>query len=192
MARKTASNVHLVDHLAARGPRPRSNTGTQVAVTRAEGRRGTSCAEGVPAHGAFAQRKLRCTSRNLCRSIQWLKNEGGSPEGSRSGSKSSGAVGIPRPNICCAPVVLPKPSSGSQATNIQTLISPLAFRKAYLSFGKGDLSWRMFAANANKQKQQPGQDHSSHPPRKESPCRFLGPLEGPTCPLLVTDWLGSF
>lgn len=65
LARKTASNVHLVHRFAARGLRPRSNMGTQVAVTRAEGRRGTSCAEGLPAHGAFAQRKLRCTSRNL-------------------------------------------------------------------------------------------------------------------------------
>lgn len=155
--------------LPASGLRPGRSAGTQVAVTGAEGNSCTSCAEGPPFHRAFSQRKPCHTSRNLCHSIQWLKNEGGSPKGSCGGSKSGSAGGVLGPNICCAPVFLPKLCPWSWDTNIQMLVWPLASRQMYLHLGKGDPSCRLVAAKANRQKPQPRQYHSSQSAGERSP-----------------------
>lgn len=66
--------------------------------------------------------------------------EEGPEKGHAVGQRSSSAGGIPSPNISCARIFLPKPCPWSRATNIKTLMGPLAFRKVYMSFGKGDLS----------------------------------------------------
>lgn len=76
---------------------------------------------------------------------------------------------IPGLNICCAPAFLSKPCLWSWDTNIKMLLWALALPKVHLSFGKGDFSCSMFTAKANKQKQQPQWNHSSHCPRNELP-----------------------
>lgn len=125
------------------------------------------CRRAALSQGLWSEEAM--PSRNLCHSIQCLKNEEGSPKGSCGGSKSSSAGGILGPNICCVPIFLPKLCPWSQGTNIQMLVWPLASRQVYLHLGKGDLSCRLVAAKANRRKAQPQRYHSSQPAGEGSP-----------------------
>lgn len=92
LAQKTPSNVLFVDRLTVRGLRPRSITGTQVAVTGAEVGRGThsrAVPKGFPFTGPSVRGGHDAHQRHLCHGIQQLKNEGGPQKGRPVGLRAS-------------------------------------------------------------------------------------------------------